>query len=213
MRIPQLGVSVALLVAVASSAQAAPVLPTSYDMRNGETGSFQYWDETYSGSGSVTTSGATLTGGLGDLTDGIIASDNWFVTEAPAGNGPYVAWDTFTPTITFNFTAGTIIDAMTIYADDANGNGGVSTPSSVVINGGAPIALTDGASGAPLSFTFSGLGITGPLSLTINDGLGQWVFLSEVTFDGRRQVPEPAALAMFGLALAGFGIYRSRRRR
>ena len=92
----------------------------------------------------MTTDGAPLSGGLGDLTDGVIATDNWVVTEPPAGNGPYVGW-TIDPVITFNFAPGTTVNAMTIYVDDANGNGGVSTPGGVRINGGAPIGLADPA--------------------------------------------------------------------
>src|SRR5687768_17614164 len=73
--------------------QAAPILPTSYDMLNGESGTFTYHDETYNGSGSTTTDLAPLSGGVGDLTNGIIAASNWFVTEL-VPNGPYVGWQT-----------------------------------------------------------------------------------------------------------------------
>ncbi|MFV2066020.1 MAG: hypothetical protein ACC645_03505 [Pirellulales bacterium] len=37
---------------------------------------------------------ASLSGGLGDLTDGVIATENWYIVEPPDGpNGPYVGWN------------------------------------------------------------------------------------------------------------------------
>ncbi len=199
----------AILTAVAPAATAAPVFATSYDMLNGNTGSYQYWDQTYTGAGNVTLDGSALSGGLGDLTDGVIAADNWFVVEAPAGNGPYVGW-TIDPLITFNFAAGTIVDSLTIYVDDANGAGGVSVPGSVRINGGAPIALLDPVGSAPISFTFAGLNAAGPLTLQLIRN-NQWVFLSEVKFDGiASPVPEPTTLVLLGVAMGGLALRRRR---
>lgn len=186
---------------IAMPVVATPVAPSSYDMLNGNTGSYEYWDETYTGAGCVTCNNAALTGGLGDLTDGIIATDNWYVVEAPAGNGPYVGW-TLDPTITFHFAPGTAIDSISIYYDDSNGAGGVSTPGSFVING-VNYAVTDAPGSAPNVFTVSGLGFVGDtFTLTANRN-NSWVFLSEVSFDsGTGSVPEPASWAMM---LAGFG--------
>jgi hypothetical protein len=111
------------------------MLDTSYDTPNGNTGSYNYWDDTYTGSGSKTTDGALLSGGVGVLTDGVVASDNWYVTEAPAGPGPYVGWLAFNPTITFHFASTIDFQNVGIYFDDANGAGGVSAPQNVNING------------------------------------------------------------------------------
>ena len=55
------------------------IFATSYEMPNGggdaSGGTYNYWDGSYSGSGSTTTDAAALSGGLGDLTDGIIATE------------------------------------------------------------------------------------------------------------------------------------------
>ena len=146
--------------------------PTSYDMPNGYTGSYNYWDKNYSGTGSVsgagpmTANGESLSGGLGDLTDGVIAANNWYIDEPPrGGEGPYVGWLYITPIITFNFGETVVVDSMTLYLDDANGYGGVNPPASVDING-TNYLVTDPASGAPFSVTFSGLNAIGS-SLTL----------------------------------------------
>jgi hypothetical protein len=60
-------------------------------MLNGEGGPGNpYWDDTYNGAGSTTTDLAPLSGGLGQLTDGIIPTENFNLVEP---NGPYVAWE------------------------------------------------------------------------------------------------------------------------
>lgn len=195
-----------VILGAASSAYAA-LTPDSYNMLNGNTGSYNYWDETYSGAGCATCDNAALSGGRGDLTDGIIATDNWFVTEAPAGNGPYVGW-TLDPTITFHWNAPVNVSSVTFHFDDSNGSGGVSAPASVDVNG-INFLISDPAGSAPFSFVANGLAFTGnDLAVTIHRS-NAWVFLSEVEFNVS-PVPEPETYAMLlaGLSLVGFAIRR-----
>ena len=204
-----------LTITLANSVFAAPISPTSYDTINGHTGSFQYWDETYTGAGCTTCNGAPLTGGKGDLTDGIIATDNWNVVEAPAGNGPYVGWLDVNPLIKFHFASGTSIDAITIYVDDADGFGGVMLPGGVTFSDGTTTTsflIAEQAGANPKSFTFAGLGLTGGFVEVTFTAKDRWVFVSEVAFDGSNgnSVPEPGSLLLFGTGLI---VAASRRRR
>ena len=198
MRMTQLAAA-AVVCLTAGSANAAG--PDSYNMLNGNTGSYQYWDETYSGAGCVTCDNALLSGGKGDLTDGLIAADNWFVVEAPAGNGPYVGW-TLDPTITFHWNSSVNINSVTFYLDDANGAGGVNAPAAIVVNGNL-YTVAEPAGSAPFAFTASGVGFAGTDLVVTLQRKNQWVFLSEVEFNGvSNPVPEPETYA---LMLAGLG--------
>jgi hypothetical protein len=187
-------------ITIATQANAGTLTPISYDMLNGETGSYTYHDDSYSGLGNKTTDLASLTGGVGDLTDGVIATSSWYVTPSL-----YVGWETINPTITFHFANDVQINSLTLYSDSYFS---VSKPSSVAISmGGSSFNsgfLAD--SSGPGSYTFSGLDFTGKdLSLTLNSR-GGWVMASEVTFDGTTAVPEPLTILGAGTAI-GFGTF------
>lgn len=213
------------------SAFALPLAPSSYDTANGNGtasgGSFNYWDLEYSGAGATSTDGAPLTGGLGNLTDGVVAALNWSATENGGGTGPYVGWcrlcgaaPVADPTITFRFTPGAletyVFDTVTLYLDDSNGSGGVQPPSAIGVKIGADPAFStpvaDPSSGDPFSVTIDLGGTIGEqiaIQLFHNN---QWVFLSEVSFEGRiiirddfGDVQAPATLALLGAGLVGLG--------
>jgi hypothetical protein len=197
---------------VVGAAFGAGITPDSYNTPNGYTGSYNYWDQIYSGSGCVTCDGAALTGGKGDLTDGIIAVNNWFTDEAPPGNGPYVGW-LIDPTITFHWNSAVNISSVTFYLDDSNGNGGVSAPGSITVDG-INFTVPEPIGSAPFAFTASGLSFSGTdLVVTLHRKAG-WVFLSEVETNALdpNAVPEPAssALLFVGLGLLGFAARRKK---
>jgi hypothetical protein len=215
-------IGVAALLLTAQMTQASIVLtPTSYDMPNGDGqasgGSYNYWDINYSGSGSTTTDGAALNGGLGDLTDGIITTQNWFSVENGAGTGPYVGWRNINPTITFNFAEAVTFDKVRIHVDDSNGVGGVSVPDSVSFILGSTTAnyvVTDPSAGDPLWLEFdlsSAKYTSSSLSLTLNRRT-EWVFVDEVEFLGTTGVvPEPGTVTL--CIVGGVGLLALRRRR
>lgn len=203
-----------------SQALAAPISVTSYSGPNGQGqasgGTFNYWDLNYNGSGNTATDGAPLSGGTGDLTDGVIATGNWNNVENAAGTGPYVGWrDGFNsnPLITFFFGGSVAVDTITIYVDDSDNNGGVEVPISFEIGlSGGPLTvfpIADPSGTAPASFTFSGLGLTGnAIDIRFNHR-SEWVFVSEVTFaSAPAAVPEPAMAWLAGVGLCAVAVRR-----
>jgi hypothetical protein len=192
-------------------AHATPVTPVTYEMLNGTTGSYQYWDESYSGSGNPLVSLSPLSGGTGDLTDGYIETRNWNApgVESAAGPGPYVGWENFSPTIAFQFDQVYAFTGITFHFDTSNA-GGVSRPLSVGVTGvgvfGVPNETVDPA---PYAFTIPLAVSTDFLTVEIQRR-SSWFMLSEVTFEADMPaVPLPAT----GLLLAGaLGAMALRRR-
>lgn len=199
-------------LASVSLVHAEPILPDSYYMQNGGSDPVNghYWDDLYP-SPNASTDYGFLSGGSGELTDGVIATQNWNQNSAP-----YVGWSHFNPEIVFNFThlGSRTIQTITFYTDDANGAGGVNVPASIEI-GGNLYTVTDPVGSAPTSFTFSNLDLSlsngnlpdGYLTININRS-DAWLFVSEITFD-TSAVPEPGSLALFGL---GGAMLRRRQR-
>ncbi|MCA8929949.1 MAG: PEP-CTERM sorting domain-containing protein [Alphaproteobacteria bacterium] len=197
---------------VASAAQAVQIDPIRYDMRNGESGTYTYHDETYTGSGNKAANGAALSGGVGDLTDGVVATQNWIDAEI-APNGPYVGWFTFDPTITFYFSGTPTINRVVFHFDDPNGLGGVMAPAGVTVDGVAQ-AIADPAGSAPFAVEVTGLNIVAS-SFDVGiqrRGSNIWIMLSEVEFFGDAvAAPTPGVLPLLAVGAAGLaGLARRR---
>ncbi len=179
------------MVSTAMPTVAATILPHHYDMQNGQRAAFNYFDETYSGSGNKTENLAPLSGGRGDLTDGIIPTQGWNVTPAP-----YVGWLTVNPTIRFHFDGTTDLTRAIFYFDDSQGDGGVRAPRSVTLTDGTnskTVPIADSPARGRFFVTANDLGLTGSwVDVTITKDDGQWMMMSEVKFEGTA-IPEPAA--------------------
>ena len=209
-----IGGAVLISLATIGTANALQITPISYDMENGGGGFVKYWDKKYNGTGNTSVDYAPLSGGVGDLTDGIIPTQNWNTpgVENADGTGPYVGWENRNPVITFNFAGTVRINSVTVHVDDSNGASAISVPQSILLSmGGSNYnsgSLTDPPGAAPTSYSFSGLNFSGSsLQLTLNRRTA-WVFASEVTFDGEllgvQPVPEPTSTLGF-LALGTLG--------
>ncbi len=160
------------------------IMPVTYDLINGETGSYDYFDDAYDGDGDNSVPLAPLTNGLGDLTDGVVATEHWNVTSEP-----YVGWVSVDPTITIRFDATVNISVVVLHMDDDGGGGGVHVPDDVTIVMGDQTLVfpcTDPPANEPCTFTFEDLGLSGDtLELTLADySTSGYMMLSEVEFYG-----------------------------
>ncbi len=189
------------------------VRPISYDLLNGEDGTYSYYDDSYDGDGDNSQPLAPLARGLGDLTDGVIATSHWNSTP-----DPYVGWVTIDPTITFHFSGVVNISTVVLHLDDDGGGGGVHVPDDVTVSmGGTTLEFTcsDPPGGEPFAFELTDLGLSGStLALTIADhSTSGYMMLSEVEFysdeqpcigdlDGDHDID----LADLAIMLAGYGM-------
>jgi hypothetical protein len=162
--------------------------------------------------------GAPLSDGWGKLTDGVAATDPWFVDADFGGNGRYVGWlrgATTDPTIMFSFPVPIClcvkltIDGVTIWMDNT-GVGGVGAPLAILLDG-MPLGFTAPAFGTVGPVQFTGLGLGGPFhSLQfIQDPALPWTMVSEIEWTGFITfIPAPGALLLFGTALTALGAIR-----
>ena len=198
----------AAAMVLGSAALAAPLAVTSYDMPNGDGqahgGTYNYWDATYSGLGSPTQDRSPLSGGSGKLTDGVIATQDWYNVSNVAGTGQYVGWFNTSPTITFRFASSVTINDIKLYVDNSH-VGGVFAPSDVVINGTSYANPGWASASAPQLIDLAGLNLAGDsVTVQLTNPTIYWVFMSEAQFfgDNAPAVPEPETYA---LLLAGLG--------
>ncbi len=121
---PRISAFCVVLMGAAAVSAGEPVAPLSYDMPNGggtaHGGGWNFWDEPYDGDGDNNVDGAYLSGGLGQLTDGVLGVDNW---QVDLGNGiayEWVGWwQNFEPTLTFDFGAPVDFSTIEIHVNNS----------------------------------------------------------------------------------------------
>lgn len=180
---------------------AGPINPTVYSMLNGESGLYSYWDTAYPDPDNTSNLGL-LTGGLGELTDGIKSPDSWF--PSPNNPGPWVAWQTIDPSLTFSFAQSNSFNSITVHVDDPDGDGGVNLPAELRVTIGGNLqtfGFTDLGSG-PRDYTFALGGAIGSMAEVQFVRGAEWVFVDEVSFDGSG-VPEPSTFGLLAAGLTG----------
>lgn len=206
-----------VIAAASASASAATLSPVSYSMINGRTGFQNYLDETYGGPGATgnpLVASSFLSGGLGQLTDGVIGTNDILAN----GSFDWVGWLEVTPVITFDFGSVVTIETLDVHAASISANfGDVDLPGTVVWE-----FSNDGVTfGTSLTRTTSSAESNDPSSqwlssttsqnaryvrATLTDGVQPWIFVSEFAFTG---VPTPGAAGLAMLAVAA-GLRRRR---
>ncbi|NNC93570.1 MAG: hypothetical protein HKN80_13890, partial [Acidimicrobiia bacterium] len=182
------------------------IVPSSYEMIGGEIGSNGYLDDGYGQTSAL----QSLSGGSGDLTDGVIAANNF--NSGVLASVPWVGWETIDPSITFNFDDSTEFGSVRIWVDDLDGDAsGVNPPASIDVTVGAEtrsfeIADPVGASPYPIDLPLGGMVADDQVVITLyrqdltttTPNLDDWVFVSEVEFFAPRTIQTQVDAATAG---------------
>jgi hypothetical protein len=185
--------------AITAFSQSVQIEPVAYAMSNGQCGAYCYFDNGYSGIGNAAVSGATLSGGLGQLTDGLLGGAGW---NQNLGNGvaqEWVGWNSITPQITFDFGTAKCFDKLALHCSNGSsaaiGHGGVNLFGSATVQTSQDgttwstwIAyFTSSAQKSVVGSQWVTIDPVGFMSarflrVTLSDGNGPWVFVSEFDF-------------------------------
>jgi hypothetical protein len=194
-----------------TSANAQDLLhPNRYDLPNGHWGAYTYYDNTYTGLGNRNERGAPLSGGIGDLTNGIIGTQWAWGSQTDAN--PWVGWDSFSPTIEYTFPSEVGIETIRLHTlTNRQARIHIWDAVEVSIDGGAPVRFTFAdAAYADQALHWLDVPIhrnATTVEMTLIPLAGKWGFLSETEFV---PVPEPSSLALAAMLGAAF-IPRARR--
>ena len=209
-----------LIIFSAATLQAAPVLPDSYSMSNGQAGNWIYQDNTYTNclGNACNTSLANLSGGTGKLTDGIVTPDDWFGSGQPWRLSALGWLELVQSDYYILFQRPPEISRLGLYFDNTPGNGDVRIPESVDIAGVNYSVNADGQWGPRwVSFNIPTASFSS-LDVTLHHVTGipnSWIMLGEVSFNTEADagaVPEPATVGLLGLGIIAIVArhYRSR---
>ena len=217
---------VALTQASATTILAVPLSIASYAMPNGESGSQTYYDDTYGGpgaSGNPGVSGSPLSGGLGQLTNGL------FAAPADIFDDEWIGWANIQPTITIDLGSAHFVNTIGFHASNwsppfndvgAPGSAALSysldnvtyTPlgtylTTVADQSGDDPRWVDLPFGVGARYLRAQL-FDGTKQAGTSPGAKPWIFLDEARVDG--VVPEPTTLALLALAAVAFPLRRVR---
>lgn len=168
------------------------VEPVSYDMLNGQSGSFLYHDEIYDGTGDNTVNGAALSGGLGQLTDGEVGADEYATNLGNGAAYEWVGWSSIQPEITFDFGEVVELSGTSIHANNSLdvglwGNVDISFSDDGVSFSDAVSYTTSVDQRADATARFIDVPFNRSaqyVRMNFADGNQQWIFLSEIDFYG-----------------------------